>query len=366
MKSGLIVTSIFILLAGALKYSGLDYSYAQLVGVPVIIWIFVKVLPKPFSISANVGVLVFLCAFMGVGVSYNIELLKIGGVSVARFADDPIENQSRIFRAQLGGIFERLSMDSEVVRYPTKIKGKKAAFKLMRKEKRSGVVWGNSQMLSVVFRAPSNSTLADIIGAGVNKFGLKELPEFYLARSVNDIKITWGPSIPADVFISYIFAAFESSSLSRRESLLGQAYSIEGPWKWMDHRAYPYWLQGTQHILDAIDGEFEPGELDCADTLLRKAASFLVVSDSNPELLSAIYNNHAIVVYLRAELQNRPRLRERYLSEFKRAAERRVRNKDSQLSQNIKLAAMSNLNLFDEDKIINPKKGKLHGAKRKH
>ena len=366
MKSGLIITSIFILLAGAFKYAGVDYSYAQLFGVPIIIWIFVKILPKPFSITPNAGVLVFLFAFMGVGISYNIELLKIGGVSVARFQDDPIENQSRIFRAQLSSIFDRLSLESEVVRYPTKIKGKKAARNLMKKEKRAGVVWGSTDMLAVTFRAPNNATLLDIVGPNVTKFGLQELPELYLARAVSDIKIAWGPGIPADVFIAYLFSAFESNSLQKRESLIGQASSIEGPWKWMDHRAYPYWLQGTQHIIDAIDGEFEPAELDCADTLLRKAASFLVVSDSNPELLSAIYNNHAIVVYLKSELQDRPRLKEKYRSEFKRAAERRVRNKDSQLSQNIKLAATSNYNLFPEQPSVYSKKGKPHGNKRKY
>ena len=75
-------------------------------------------------------------------------------------------------------------------------------------------------------------------------------------------------------------------------------------WTTYAHRAYPWFINGNRHLLDALDGDFnEPAELDCALIAYKRALSFLVNPSDNPELFGAIMNNTGIAFALQGYLE---------------------------------------------------------------
>lgn len=291
---------------------------------------------------------IFILGSSGVALSFNIEKFNEGGIAISRFIDDPLENESRIFRSRLDELMAALGREA-IVRYPLPIESIKQAEKVLLKEKRHAVAWGTSDRLSLLIESPTNSKLADLIGPQLTALGLAELGNFYLVRSPDYLSLLLGHNIPSDIFLTYFLSGIQEADPTLRESMLLFASRITGNWRTFGHRAFPYWLLGSTYLIDAIDGgQFEPAALECADRMLRRAAVLLSDPLSNPELYSAIFNNHAILLYVRSKLENQPELSEYYQREFSRAKHKIGRNVDNDRSieHSAWKAAQANLDLL--------------------
>jgi hypothetical protein len=336
------ILSLFVL-AVVGRSLGIDLSYLQLAALPIILFIFVKLLPVNFRVGRGVALAALVLGLIGVSLSFNLYSFKSGGILVARFIDDPLEDKTRIFRSQLNLIFKRFDSTDLIIRHPTPLKGKVAAIKLLESQKRLGVVWGNSGVVNAAFRAPDNSTLEELLGPSIHRLGLPKLGDFYVARAVGSVSIANTGKSPIDLFLAYLFLGVDSSDPLKKMSYLSQAFSISGPWRWYDHLALPYFIYGTEKLLEAVNnGVYEPAELACAETNLRWAIQLLAVDKSDRHLRAAALNNHAIATYVKFHLEGIEKLRGESLRQFKAAARGEIKIKDARLARNIKLIAKSN------------------------
>ncbi len=336
---------IIILIAFAVvgRTIGADPSYLQLAALPIVLFIFAKLLPVHLRVGRGVALAALGLGVIGVSLSFNLYSFKSGGILVARFADDPLEDKTRIFRTQLNSIFKRFDSADLVIRHPTPLKGKMAAMRLLESQKRLGVVWGTSGVVNAAFKSPDNATLEELLGSSVHKLGLPKLADFYVARAVSAVSVANKGNSPVDVFLAYLFLGIDSSDPIKKISYLSQALSMSGPWLWFDHLALPYFLSGTEKLIEAVnDGVYEPAELDCAEVHLRWATQLLAVEKSDRQLRAAALNNHALAVYIKFHLEGVENLRGKSLREFKAAARGEVKIKDARLARNIKLIAKSN------------------------
>lgn len=347
MKKALISIFIFFVAALALRHSGLDITYVQLISLLGLLWIFRRVLPRGLQISNSLAISALVFASLGVAVSFNLESFRSGGVLVARFSDDPLESKSRLFRHQVSEVLKKLPGSERVHRYPTEIKTEAKAHKLLIQEKRIGLIWGQTRAVSLSVRAPHNDSLLNIVGPIIKEIGLPNLSNFYLARYVTGVSLPLDDNSPADLFIGYLLTAINSERPAVRSSFIAQTLSLWGPWRWLDHRAYPFWLEGTDRLVDAIDsGQIEPAELGCADRSLRKAMSYLNVPGVHKKLLAAIFNNYALVVYLKKVFFNEKKVDSSYSKALTRAAELAPHKGNGNLKHNLHLVALHNLSVL--------------------
>lgn len=343
MKTLIIGISTLLILAVVGRFVGAELSYLQLAALPIILFIFLKLLPANLRVGRGVALASLVLGIIGVSLSFNLYSFKSGGVLVARFADDPLEDKTRIFRAQLNSILKRFDSGDLIIRHPTPLKGKMAAVRLLESQKRLGVVWGTSGVVNAAFRSPDNITLEELLGARVNNLGLPKLGDFYVARAISSVSIANKGNSPVDVFLAYIFLGIDSSDPIKKISYLLQALSMSGPWRWYDHLALPNFIYGTEKLIEAVnDGVYEPAELDCAEVHLRWATQLLAVEKSDRHLRAAALNNHALAVYIKFHLEGIENLRGKSLKEFKAAARGEVKMKDARLARNVKLIAKSN------------------------
>lgn len=338
------VAAVFILL----KTFGVDLSYAQLFIFPALLFAFHIYCPEPVKFSRSTLAIIFLLGTTGVALSFNIEKFKNGGVAISRFIDDPLENESRIFRTRLNDLLSSLG-NSPVVRYPAPIENISQAKVILDKEGRDAIAWGKTKQIALLIRNQPNQKLGDILGGELSKLGLPEISSFYLARSPRYLSLALGPKMPSDVFLSYFISGLIESDQSQKEVLLLSAGRILGSWRLLGHRAYTFWLLGTNYLLEGIDnGEFEPAVLDCSEKMLRRASALLSDPLANPELHSAIFNNHALVLYLQSKLENKPELQKHYQNEFVRAKLKYKRSEaeDPTIESSAWMSAQANLDLL--------------------
>jgi hypothetical protein len=350
VKKALLASIIFFTTAFALRYSGLELTYLQLIFLPVLLWIFNRVLPKELQISKYLALAILVSASLGVGISYNLEAFKSGGVLVARFSDDPLENQSRVFRHKVSEVLARLPGAERVYRYPTEIKSQAKALKLLKEENRIGVLWGSSRAVNVSVRSPHNDSLENVIGPSLHEIGIPNLSRLYLARNVSVFGMPIDEKGPADMFVGYLLTALQAETPAVRSSFIAQTLALWGPWKWLDHRAYPYWLEGTDKLIDSLDsGQVEPAELECAYRYLKKAMTFLHHPGAHPKLAAAILNNLAIASYVKRAFDYGKNPAPSYYKPLHQA-ELLAPDKGKSLKYNMHLVAVHNLAVLKQSK----------------
>jgi len=308
-----------------LRANGVELSYAQVLSLPLFLIGIYKIFPRAWRLSRSTMVVVFVLGISGVALSYNAESFSQGGIVVARFDDDPMENESRVFRTKLDDFLAKMDRPG-VIRHPFPIKDKKSARKFLEDEDRTVVIWGNSHWLTVSLQSKDNRTLGSLLGTDFSKFGIRRWSDLVLIQSPSWYRIGLGKDIASDVFLSYELSGEVSSSTDYKESFLLAAAYLRSYWNSNSHRAFPIWRMGNQYLLDALrSNTYEPGEIECALAAYQKAASYLDKPSMNQELHSAILNNHALALYFKSVFENKPDLKAQAVRELMQVKSKRRR-----------------------------------------
>ncbi len=324
LKFPLIIFIFSLAIFWVARSYGADVSIAQLLAMPFLLLAICGANILGLAINRGILILAFLFGLSGVALSYNIEKLSTGGIFVARFDDDPLESESRIFRNHMSEILEPIT-NVKALRYPFPIASDLSANTILKSEQKDALIWGSSRWLNATIRYKKNLQIKDILTMDqLSNISLPELGNLYLIFSPNTFGLSFGKNAHTDVFLAFVLAAEVSESEPERESLFKLAGLTKSHWTTNAHKAYPLWRLGNLQLLKAIEhGEYEPGELDCALNNYQLAAAFLDNARQNLDLHSAILTNHAVALYIKSKLENKPELEKIYVYEFYKAKHRR-------------------------------------------
>lgn len=282
----------------------LNLATAQLAAFPFVIFLVSRIrllgrrLPAVFLAFSFVG------AGVAAALSYSGHLLAGSRVVVAKLQRDEYESSTRIFREDLKAALAEHSQ-LEPQRYFHEVRSyEEARGQLSGDAGASALIWGDERWLNVALRTSPPLLLASAAGLVPEA----RLVDFELVTSVPAIGVSFNPERETVRFL----AALLSGALGGRADgalLLGEAAGRQAAWSSAAHRAYAHWLLGNRQLLEAFSGSsFEPGALECAYGSYLTARRLLRYGD-NAELLSAIHNNLAVLLYAQLKLVNRRDLR---------------------------------------------------------
>lgn len=243
--------------------------------------------------------------------TYSHVDLARGAFVVARFEEDALEKETKIFRDRIrktvgwdgltlvGSHYESVKSDEE------------ATSLLTSNKKLGGVIWGTPRWLHVSFQQLPELRLFE--GAESSFASDYALPKKYhqlkIITSIPGTGLSTSAEYPTVEFLGRLAQAWsmytsalitpqlEDTFEMRTRSLAG----VKGRWTAFSHRAVPMWMTGTYHLRRAIVIESDSyGELSCAIRAFTAALSQLRQND-NPELRVAVLNNLALAYLIRAQ-----------------------------------------------------------------
>ncbi len=252
--------------------------------------------------------LVVVLAIVGgsVGASYAYSVWQSsqtqGVVYVMRLSGDVTGGKSRILREAIAG------SDSSLARgFYRIIDGKADPRKQLaelfdRAQAESGIVWGNTQLVRYSPAPKPTRSLKSIAQpfSSTPKILSAAVGELHLVTEVPVIGMSFEPVVATGVFLRIITAANRARG-ETREQLLKFAGLMGDRWRASEHKAYPFFLNGTDLIRVFLEGGGrEDGLLVCAVRDFQSALTFLK-KGGTPQLLAAVRNNLAIAQVLLLE-----------------------------------------------------------------
>ena len=265
-------------------------------------------IPLWVSCTALAGIL------LGGVLTYSHVDLAQGAFVVARFEEDALEKETKIFRDRIrktvgwGGI-TLVGSHYDSVRNESEARGL-----LVSNRKLGGVIWGTPRWLNVSLQQHPPLRLFE--GAGEAFASDYALPQKYrqlkIITFVSGTGLSTSAEYPtveflgglAQVWRAYLNALTSPQSEDSFEMLTRSLAAVKGRWTTFSHRALPMWMTGTFHLRRAVVGDMDsPGELSCAIRAFTAALAQLRPGD-NPELKVAVLNNLALAYIIRAQQVN--------------------------------------------------------------
>jgi hypothetical protein len=255
--------------------------------------------PKPLLLFAAL----LACTFFLVG--YSTRSLTGKRIAIARFSDDSLGADSRIFRENIESRLRNIS-ESRVARVSKSYRSLSELKKRFPNSRRQDVVIaGSLDSLLVYFPSGRSSLVRKDIDLIKERIGYEVI--FHPpAIIVGNPKEPGTAAFVSDLVAAYSLKPDGFGNYSEHQELLyvGAAHT-EARWKSQVHRALPAWLLGNAALVRAFSSsQAQLAELDCAIKWYGYAASLFKPID-NPELAGAIYNNWGVAVALRAWLKGR-------------------------------------------------------------
>jgi hypothetical protein len=268
-------------------------------------------LPRVLIGLSAIGV---LC---GAIVRYSDVGLEPGAFGVARFAHDPLENTTRIFRDRARAFMgERALTKLGVI--GREIRSEKEAREALKERPQlSGVIWGAEPWVTISIVPAAPVSLASLPESSFARRRLRELGvhDLHIISQVPEVGVSKGLDPATSEFIGRLLRVVPGFPQALRgerdtddiELQLRSAAAIKARWTSLAHIAAPKWMLGTLHLMKAVSGsELSWGDLICAEVAFRSARIIAIKTGAPPALYSAILNNEAIVHILKAEYSADP------------------------------------------------------------
>ena len=313
----------------------LDLSRAQIIILPFVfvsfLFLFIPSYLPRFVLGAAL-----ICALIGMSVGH-FKTDSDSALIFSRFSNDEFETKTFEF---LEGLEKYLVNETNL-----NISRSSQSFKSDKELRDSGiidrslpVIWGDEHRLKVSFPQLQNVKLKEIAYKELNE----QLPELKLVSSIPVVGLSIRPKED-----TYQFLASLAAGMQREDDLgmmqLRSAASIVAPWTSFAHRAYPWWLVGTRHLIQVLKHEdYEPAVLKCALRAFKKASSFLRFGD-NAELRAAIFNNTGVALFLQSILEYDLKLRKLAKKKFRIAF--RLKFKPNQFGVDYRAGKVARMNL---------------------
>ena len=267
----------------------------QLCVAPLFIWALLRLRVGNVRIPRLVillGVTLSLGAYIG---GYSARSFLGRRIAVARFSDDPLGGNSRIFRQQLSEGLARRSKD-----YVFGVKKPFTSASAIRREFASGrrvdaVVWGRSDAVLVSFLTQKT------LGLEKTTDRKTRLEQLQVVHQIPTVQVRRSSEIATIKFLIALFSGLmEGVDLAQREVDFLDAIGSATRWPSQATRALPAWLLGNLYLAEATSSDpIQRGPLDCALKYYSRGASFFKSTD-NPELAAAMFNNWAVALYILA------------------------------------------------------------------
>lgn len=283
----------------------------QLIGAPVLILLFSRLRIAGVRIPRIVIALSLLGVLLGAVLTYSHIDLRSGAFVVARFSEDNLEKETKIFRDRIRKVVGWKGLTLVGTHYGSVASEHDARSLVERNQKLGGVIWGTPRWLSVTLRQSEPLPLFDGEAARfAQDFAFP--PRFKglkLITSVGGTGLSTSTEYPTVDFLGRLAVLWSSYVETLRapqadndfERLSRSLAGVKGAWTTFAHRAVPMWMTGTYHLRRAlVDGGDQVGEVLCAIRALNAAFAQLRPGD-NPELQVAILNNQALAYVVRAQ-----------------------------------------------------------------
>jgi hypothetical protein len=268
-------------------------------------------LPRVLIGLSAIGV---LC---GAIVRYSDVGLEPGAFGVARFAQDPLENTTRIFRDRVRAFMGARALTKLGV-IGREIRSEKEAREALKERPQlSGVVWGAEPWVTISIVPAAPVSLASLPESSFARRRLGELGlhDLQIISQVPEVGVSKGLDPATSEFIGRLLRVVPNFPQALRgehdaddiELQLRSAAAIQARWTSSAHIAAPKWMLGTLHLMKAVSGpELSWGDLVCAEVAFRSARIIAIKTGAPPALYSAILNNEAVVHILKAEYSADP------------------------------------------------------------
>jgi hypothetical protein len=323
-SSSSLLVGLVLLVGLALSFAFIPNAskgYCQLALLPLILFasarfrILGRRIPRLFVFLAAVG------AVLGAVAQFWHVNLASGAFLVSSVGEQDLHKDAKIYRDRIRRI---VSSDAEslVGLYPGVIRDYEAAKHLLdRNDSIAGVIWGSSRWMNVALRRYEPFKLSSFSEESVVHKILfdKGIAELILTRSVPLVGLSNGQGRGTVRFIGEIVRAWHSvpkmlvpgADLSDFERYVGGAARMQVRWTSRSHLALPLWLNGTAHLIKAIEGGVvEHGELRCALSELKEALSLFRTHD-NPALEMSVRNTYAVALLVESDASSEMKKLER-------------------------------------------------------
>lgn len=318
----LIVCAVAVSLLGAITVVALGGAQAvrgtvQLAVFPLMLMLLSALSLKGVRLPRLLIGLSAIGVLCGAIVRYSDVGLEPGAFGVARFARDPLENTTRIFRDRT-----RAFMGEKAITKLGVIGGdiqseKEAREALRERPQLSGVVWGAESWVTISIAPSAPVSLESLPESSFARKRLRELGvrDLLVISQAPEVGISKGLDPATSEFIGRLLrvvpefptALRDERDLSDMEAQLRIAAAIQARWTTSAHLAAPKWMLGTLHLMRAISGsEVSWGDLVCAEVSFRSARIIAIKTGAPPSLYAAILNNESILQILKAEYSPDP------------------------------------------------------------
>lgn len=290
-------------------WAPLALEYVQVVVflavVALLMWRGRAVLPRAITVCALLGGIAGAC--------YAYSLVRSHAndgevVYVLRLQGDETGGASRILREAIDGrdrsLTRRMYQELEVTRRLREDLAR--VFDNARDE--SGVVWGGTNLVRY---SPSPKVPVQVkVVAHSSRIGAapvvsSRLGELSIVVDIPVIGMSYQPVNATGAFIRLLTKAQRASG-EEREILLEAAGRISDRWRSSEHKAYPFFLIGTDLLRRYFaGGAIEPALLECSLRDFQSALTFLKTG-GNTQLLAGVRNNLAIARAALLEAQGLP------------------------------------------------------------
>lgn len=322
MKSNLRFFLTFLLCCAVFliaRACSVSLPFAQLIAFPFFVISLSQL--KMFSkyLSRQLLFVALLLGSLGAVIVNNYQEYENYSVYVAKLNDDELEAKTRILRT---GINELLQVfhGSQVLRFPKSITSAEEAIAAISESNATAIVWGKERWLTISFPVTKRMVIKEKFPTRYENTLMEEFSDFTLATETSVIGLSLNPALATKRFLSFLFAGITTTDHAQRESYLLQASEVASLWTSNAHRAYPIWLIGNDCLIDAIDQEeYEPEQLECAIQSYQKALGYLVRSEENSDLYAGIYNNHALAMFIKYQIEQKPEFLKRSVKNFLKA-----------------------------------------------
>ena len=257
-----------------------------------------------------------------------------GGVPlfITRLEGDPNGASARVLREAIDEGATVLGVKERVARqvYRGVSGGAELSELFDRLNGEAALVWGSQQLVryspvpkpgrtlqSFLEDASSAPPDVSLKGSSATRILSGRLEEMQLVMDVSTVALSFDPARATGEFLAALGSAAElqartlqdgSDTQSRRtyQLLLEGAARMPFKWRSIEHKAYPFFLLGTDLLIEFLRGGMvQVGLLECAMRDFRSARVNLV-RGGNPELLAAVRNNAAIASALLREFNGEP------------------------------------------------------------
>ncbi len=284
----------------------------QVLLAPLILLLFAKI-----SIaSRRIPRTVVLCALCGVilGAVFQFShiTLQRGAFLVATVTEQDLKQESKIYRDRIRRILGASGESLAGLYHGVINNASEARALLQRTPSLGGVLWGAERWMTASLKENAPLSLASFPENSAAQAFLRDslIPDLLVATSVPSLGMSHGHQAATVYFLGSIIPLWRDfpeviAPQSTSTDFEGKAYTLarmQARWTSRLHLAFPMWLVGTYHLVQALEKpQVETAELDCATKILREALMQFYSSD-NRALEAAVRNNYALALMVQATM----------------------------------------------------------------